>query len=239
MVDLTNVRLSDAVALGAELRARASNASSMEGASRRIVDHLYEQLRRGEGHTCALVRLFKTHPTADLAPELMAAARHFRGEKPATPSRASLVLMATRGDDPAWNDRHRSKAHQAIVVPDDGFGAGLPMIAELFRQFGIPLSAVVEEDEAAVREFDRLGCPSFLVEDAEHSPFIPAKDFVRQHGVRSVLSFGSLLPRAGMFFVLLFSKVPVTRSTADMLKPLALNVKIALLPFCDAEMFEK
>jgi hypothetical protein len=239
MADITSLRLSDAVALGAELRALAEGTRTMEGAARRIVDHLYEHMRRGEERTFALVRLFKTHPSADLGPELTAAARRISGERPLPPSSSALVLMATRGEDPAWNDRRASNGHQAIPLPDESFVVRIPMIAEVFRQFGVPLSSFIERDEAAFQELERIGCNNFLVEEAAQSPFIPAKDFVKEHGIRSVLAFGGVLPRAQIFVVLLFSKVPVRRETAELLKPLSLNVKLALLPLCQARTFDE
>jgi hypothetical protein len=46
-----------------------------------------------------------------------------------------------------------------------------------------------------------------------------------------VLGFGSLLPSAEIFAVIVFSKVPIAREIADRFQTLALCAKIALLPF--------
>lgn len=112
------------------------------------------------------------------------------------------------------------------------------MVAEIFRQFGISPAAFIERDEAALRELERSGSTIFLVEEANGSSFIPAQDFVKDAGVRSVLAFGGILPYAQLFVVLLFSRLPVTRRAADLLKPLALNVKLALLPLCRMRAFD-
>jgi hypothetical protein len=72
----------------------------------------------------------------------------------------------------------------------------------------------------------------FHVAEALGSPFVPAQDpFVKRHGVRSVLGFGGMLPTGDLFTVILFTRVPVPRATAELFKPLALSTKLAILPF--------
>ncbi len=53
-------------------------------------------------------------------------------------------------------------------------------------------------------------------------------------GVRSVLGFGGMLPLGDIFCVILFSKVAIPRETAELFRTLALNVKLAALPFQEA-----
>jgi len=50
-------------------------------------------------------------------------------------------------------------------------------------------------------------------------------------GIRSVIGFGGMLPSGNLFAVILFTKVPIPRETADLFRPLALSVKLAILPF--------
>ncbi|MGE5296319.1 MAG: hypothetical protein ACM3VT_15965, partial [Solirubrobacterales bacterium] len=66
----------------------------------------------------------------------------------------------------------------------------------------------------------------FHVPEAVGSPDIPEQaEFVIPHGVRSVLGFGGMLPGRDLFAVILFSQVPIPRSTAELFRPLALCVK--------------
>ncbi|MFM8550852.1 MAG: ATP-binding protein, partial [Nitrospiraceae bacterium] len=68
--------------------------------------------------------------------------------------------------------------------------------------------------------------------EAVGSPYLPGQgQIVVPYGVCSVLGFGGLLPTGSLFTVILFSKVPIPRETAELFKTLALSVKIALLPF--------
>lgn len=238
MVDLSRIQLSDTITLGAALRTIGREAESLESAAQQIVDHLYSQLCQEGVRSTALVRLYKTCPSSDLDPELTAFARGILGGAPLSPSSACLVLMATRGERAAWNDRHASVGHKAIPLPDAAFVERLPMVSEVFRQLGIAPRAFLESDEAALDAIEQRGCRIFLVEEAKGSEFIPAQDFVVEHGIRSVVAFGGLLPGAQLFVVLLFAKVPVTRAGADLLAPISLNLKLALLPLCAARTLD-
>jgi hypothetical protein len=72
----------------------------------------------------------------------------------------------------------------------------------------------------------------FHVPHAEDSPYVPDQEsFVVPFGIRSVVGFGGLLPPADLFAIILFSRVPIERDTANLFAPLALSVKLALLPF--------
>jgi hypothetical protein len=78
----------------------------------------------------------------------------------------------------------------------------------------------------------------FHVADAAGSPHIPAQqEFVIPHGVRSVLGFGGLLPPGELFATILFTKARVPREVAERFRTLALNVKVALLPFAGVRIF--
>ena len=237
MIDFSTTQLSDIIRLGSQLRALGTNAESIEHGAQRIVDHLYNEFRHGESRSCALVRLYKTHPLSGLDADLSAFASRLVGNQHIPQTSSCLVLMATRGDLLSWNDRRASEGHQAIPLPDAAFIERIPMIAELFRQFGLSPASFLDRDERALIAIERSGCHVFLVEEAQGSPYIPAQDFVLRHGIRSVLAFGGILPGAQLFAVLLFSKLPVSRTTADLLRALSHNVKLALLPLCAAKTF--
>ena len=74
----------------------------------------------------------------------------------------------------------------------------------------------------------------FLVENAVGSPIIPAQeDFVLPNKIKSVLGFGGMLPTGNMFAVILFSKVRITKDTADMFRCIALATNLAVMRFDD------
>ncbi len=240
MYDLTQFRLQDMVHCGAVLRALGGDATHMEVTAEAVVRYLYDSLRDGPdgARACALVRLYKTHAYGDLEPRL----RRGVGSGPAghEPPAATkcLTLLATVGDEPAWNDRRRSAGHQAIPLLSSGQVAGIPMVAQLIRQFGLEVSSVLAPDPAIMLDLEQRTFNVFHVLQARDSPYIPAQaDFVIPHGIASVLGFGGVLPSGDLVAALLFSKVSIPAGTAEFFKTIALNIKLALLPHDGAAIF--
>ena len=90
---------------------------------------------------------------------------------------------------------------------------------------------VVRPDPQRVAELSRRTYEIFHVPDAVGSPYVPAQDFVAEHGIRSALGFGGVMFSGDFFAVVLFSTVPVSAAVADRVRILALSVRVALLPF--------
>jgi two-component system, NtrC family, sensor kinase len=238
MADL-KFELSEMLMLGAALRGMGSSCSSMEEAGQRLVSHLWERITAADPHreALALARFYKTHRFGDLDGGLQGFATGILGGQPPDPDTKCLVLLATRGTEPAWNDRRASQGHQAIPLPDPAFVARIPMVSEVFRQFGIEPGSLLRADPAQLAEMERKQCGVFLVADPAGSTFIPAQDFVLRHGVRSVAAFGGVFPNGDLFATLLFSRLSISREVADLLAPLALNMKLALLHFNSGRVF--
>ena len=113
-----------------------------------------------------------------------------------------------------------------------------PMIAQLIRQLGVEIGTLLSADPRLLMDSQQHSFNVFHVEQARGSPFIPAQlAFVEPHGVQSVLGFGGLLPPGELFATILFSRTPISRDTADLFRTLALNVKVALLPFAGDRVF--
>ena len=60
---------------------------------------------------------------------------------------------------------------------------------------------------------------------------------MRPYGVKSALGFGGMLPSGGLFAVILFSRAPISRETAALFQTVALNAKLAVLPFAAGPIF--
>jgi hypothetical protein len=230
MATLSNLKLSDAIQLGSELRNTSADATSMEDAATRTARCIYKNLTL-EGSTepaCALVRVYKTHPFGELDSHLQQFATQILGSGPGADTRC-LVLLGTEGAQADWRSRKTSRGHQAIPLPDPAFVARIPMVTELLRQLGVDVSQLLQGKS---EQHEGKAFSVFLVDDAIGSSHIPAqKEFVVPHGVKSVLGFGASMPGGDMFVTLLFSRVRVSRATADLFAPLSLNVKLSLLPF--------
>jgi hypothetical protein len=218
------------------LRRAAQGAPSMEAAATAVCRYLYDELGDGKGgRGCVMIRFYKTHPYGALTPELQRFAKRVFGTmaiSPPEPAKKCLTLLATVGDEPAWNDRRSSEGHQAIPLPSPSVAARAPMIAQLIREFGMELSDAVRPADDVVRALGGKSYGVFHVEDAEGSPHIPAQaGFVDRRGIRSVVGFGGLLPTGDLFGVILFSRVHVTVDAAEHFRSLALDLKRGLIPY--------
>lgn len=240
MYDLTRFTLRDMAECGLALRQFGLGVESMEEASNRIVRYLYENFctkPTGE-KSCALVRLFKTHPYEDLEVELAEYARSMLGDYPPLPAMKCMTALATVGEQTEWNSRHTSVGHKAIPLASESVVEQLPMISQLIRQLGLDIKTVINPDPNLLVEIEQRKYNVFYVPEAIGSPYIPAQDsFVIPFGIKSVLGFGGLLPSGNMFAIIMFLKVQIPISTVQMFSTLALNVKTALLPFDRGAVF--
>lgn len=226
--DADDVRpLSDA------LRSVGADADSAARVAQALVERLYASLADADGNpACALVRLYKTQLYGALDPEQQAFATEVLGEVPG-PEVRCLTLLGTAGDRPEWNDPALSRGHRAIPLPSELVVERLPMVAQLIRQLGLDVGAVVAPPTgAAIIPLAQQTNDVFHVAEAVGSPYLPAQDdFVVPAGIRSAVGFGGIMLSGDFFAVLLFAKVPVSLQVARTLKILGLSVRTRLLPF--------
>ena len=234
--DLAQFSLSDLSRCSARLRRLGAGAASMEEVAEKIVQHLHERLSagRGAGGACALVRFYKTHPYGQLDERRRRFVDRMVGAGVASPGTPCLTLLATAGDEIAWRSVAASAGHQAIPLLSAELVARLPMVAQLFDQFGVDAGALLRPDPAESALATQSTSSVFLVPEARGSPHVPAQvGFVDRYGIRSVLGFGGALPGGEIFAILLFSKVPIAPAVAEMFRSLGRSANVAVLPFCD------
>ncbi len=148
------------------------------------------------------------------------------------------TMLATAGENPAWNSRANSDGHRAIPLASAEFVGQIPMIAQLISQFGIEMGSVLSPDPSVIGDLERRSYNTFYIADAVGSPYIPAQDeFVVPYGVKSVLGFGGVLSSGELFVVVLFSKVSIPRETADAFRDLAASAKEAVQHFVGGAVF--
>lgn len=239
MYNLTTFALSDMTRCGTALRRMGMSAKSMEEVANGTVRYLYDHLvdARGE-RNCALIRFFKTHPYGKLTEPQQEHVRAALGNEAISPETKCLTLLSTVGRDARWNSRTESIGHQAIPLVSEDIVSRAPMIARLITQFGVEVSTVLNADAELLLETDQRTYNVFYVAEALGSPYIPSQqEFVVAHGIRSVLGFGGILPAGELFAVIMFSTVAIPVETTEFFKTLALNVKLAILPFAAGPVF--
>jgi hypothetical protein len=238
MYDFTSFTIVEAVKCGREVRTLGSLANSMEDAANEITRFFFDNFveRETGRRSCVLVRLFKTHDYAALDDELKSFARNLLD----TPGSQALnckcfTLLATCGAEAEWQSRKTSKGHQAIPLPSVQVVERIPMMRNMIKQMGLEINSVVHPDARIVMDLSQKTYNVFCVTDAEESPFVPAQQgFVKPYGVKSVLGFGGVLPSGNVFVVIIFSSTRIGKETANHFAPLALNVKMVILPHEEA-----
>jgi PAS domain S-box-containing protein len=213
----------------------------MEEAAGAVVRRLREHftVEDGSRSALALARLYVTRRLSELEPDVQDFARAAATDAFARHNAVCLTLLATAGDEEAWNDRHRSLGHKAIPLPSVEAIARLPMVARLVEQLGIDPRHVVAPDEVDPAGGPAGGQGVFFVPRARDSSYVPAQsDFVVPYGIRSVLGCGGLLPDGSLYAVILFSTVDIPPEAARAFPALSLGVQLALLPFVGGPTFQ-
>lgn len=226
---LARFGLKEMLRCGLDLRKGASEAATLEEVAQRVVRYFYDSCRDDDdARECVLARFYKTHAYGGLPAELQAFASGALGGAAPAPGLQCLTLLATAGVEPEWNARRASRGHQAIPLPTVRMVEQAPMIAELIRAMGMDLGAVVSPHPELVRGMEGKTFNVFYVPRALGSPHIPAQDFVRDYGVRSVVGFGGILVTGEFYAVILFSRVDIPAESADRFRNVALDLKLAI-----------
>lgn len=233
MHDITNMTLRDMSECGLALRRLGDGALNMEEVSNKIIQYLYDNFVDSSSEkACVLIRFFKTHSYGELTPDLQQYASELLSDKTVPDNLKCLTLLASAGELLEWNSRHQSVGHKAIPLANEDAIARIPMISQLIQQLGISPGVIVKPDPEILIDLEQKVYNIFYVPNALNSPYIPSqKSFVVPFNIKSVLGFGGLLPSGNMFAVLMFLKVFIPANVIELFRPLALNIKMAVLPF--------
>jgi hypothetical protein len=215
-----------------------SDPGSTAAAAQRVVDFFYNELVDESGASaCALVRFFKTERFDALDAERQEFALKASGSASLDNDVRCLTLLATTGDEPAWCSPSLSRGHRAIPLTSIDMVEQAPMIAQLIKQLGLSAAKVVRPEAGLILDTDGRKQNVFYVAEALGSPHIVAQEeFVRPYGIASVIGLGGLITTGDMFALILFSKVAISRQTADLFGVLGLNLKIAILPMINRSL---
>jgi len=241
MYDITLFTPQDMAKCSLVLRQLGRNTASMEASSQKIVNYIYQHFcdsQTGE-NTCALVRLFKTHPYGELEDSSQQSARRLmKGNSPAADMKC-WTLLAAAGTQPQWNSRHTAAENTAIPLVSTKLVAQMPAISEIIRQFGLDIPTFLGIEPERFLQLEPAVLNIFHVSEAKGSPFIPEQNsLIIPYQVKSVLGFGGLLPSGSLFAVVMFLKVKIPQGRTEMFKNLALSVKTALSLPDEQSVFE-
>jgi PAS domain S-box-containing protein len=230
--DIEDIDAAAAVRLSRDLQRAAAGATGLGASALAVVGYLYENLSAGVTGpaACALVRFYRTQPLGLLSAEEVEFARRAAPGVRLAPEVKCLELVATVGDDPKWNSPRDSAGHRVIPLPGEAALNRLPMVSQLVRQLGLDVGALLSADPYLLVDVAPKTYNVFYIAEAEGSPYVPAQDFVREHGIRSVIGFGGLFGTGEMFAVIMFTRVLVSPRSASMFRVVAHAVKQSAEP---------
>ena len=234
MYSLASFSISDMTACASELRKLGAGASSVQDVAQRIASYLYRQLGNDQTgrQDCVLVRCFLTRAYGELDPQSQDCARRALACGLGSLDMKCLTLFGTAGEKPEWNERNRSRRDRSIPLGDKQVVSQFPMVSQLLQQLGVEFTSTTQLESDRPVDLAEPLLNVFHVAEAKGSPFVPVQEeFVIPFGIESVLGFGGIFPSKDFFTVILFSKQKISRETAELFKPLAMSVKLALVPF--------
>jgi hypothetical protein len=240
-LDVTDFTVGAMLRAGIAIRRAVRGADSLESAADAITRYLYDNCVASSGErSCALVRFYKTHRYGEMEPALQRFAAAQLGEIPPRADMRCLTLLATTGDQPAWNARRQSKGHQAIPLPSAERVRAAPMIMRLIQELGVDIESLVSASDPRSRGSDSRTYDVFHVEQAAGSPYIPAqREFVEPHRIASVVGFGGLLRSGELFALILFSRDAIPARSAARFRTIALDVRSSLFAFDESRTWKE
>jgi hypothetical protein len=210
--------------LWTSVQQRVEQATTLEEAAQALAAALYNQF----AESAILTRVYVTAPFEALPPPTQAFVQALPGAAAALNATTPVLsLVGTQGQNADWNDRRKSRQHGAIPLISAEFVDGIPMIARLLRELGVPLDWIDSHD--ARRLVTTIGATVglFYVEDAVRAvddrgrKVIPAVDFIFAYHVKSVFGTGGAYSDGQTLVVLVFfCRDQVARGTAELFLPL-------------------
>ncbi len=217
--------------LWANLEPQLQQAKSLEAAAQAVSTALHKQF----ADSVVLSRVFITVPFSNLPPvnktfveNLAKSAGAISGLKPTTPI---LSLVGTHGQEPAWNDRRKSKGHMGIPLISSAFVGAIPMISRLLKELGVPLDWIDSHDSEIIKKTVGSSAGLFFVDDAatatdhEGRKIIAAQDFVSNYKVKSVFGTGEAYAGGEILANIMFCRDTVSRASAERFMELSSRFK--------------
>jgi hypothetical protein len=236
MPNISTLSIADLANAGDQVHNAAARSSTMEQCAQEVVRFLYQNfVDESNGRALGLVRCFKTQALGELPFDIR---RSISDVESLSANTKCLTLLATAGDEPAWNSRQQSATHKAIPLESRNIIARSPMIAQLILQLGLDISDVINPRPEVIINLHEREYNVFHVQSALGSAHIPAQQqFVVPYGIKSVIGFGGVLATGDLFAIIMFAKVEVPREKAELFQSLAVSVKTAFMHFAWGDTF--
>lgn len=200
---------------------------TFEAAGGNVLHDIYREFKNEQGEPLfALMRMFRLCRHEELPPEIKG------GIDPAG-GKHWLALVATIGQEPAWNDRRQSEKH-GVIAPND-FAS--PMLKAAFEQMNLdPFRNNLPNAVSDMILIQEPISPTryFLVQQALGNPNIVEQDaFVKPYGIGSVLGMGCAFDSGALLLTLLFARIELSNTDIQLLMQLAPYISTMMATYDD------
>ncbi|MHC4271264.1 MAG: hypothetical protein ACYST2_02990 [Planctomycetota bacterium] len=243
MSSITTIDSASLIPLLDKIKEQAHGCQTLEQAAQIVTDILYDQL----SDSIVLVRVYATVPFAKL-PDTN---QNFVNNLAASNNITQLIkddtlvlsLLATRGLKPPWNDRLKSQGHVGIPLASADFIDQVPMISRLLKEIVLDLDWIDSQDTNIVTESIAGISGVFYVEDAEQTvdnlgrKIIPAQDFVKENGVKTVFGLAIGYPDTSTFITMIvFCRDTLKKYQTEIFFPLIYTLKESTASLVSTQM---
>lgn len=223
-----------------KLEIKVKQARSVENVAQLMCEEGFNHL----GKQVVLTRLYLTLPHEKLPSNVQQSVRQSAqvGSVLALLSERTpiLTLMGSRGIETAWNSRFRSVGHQGIPLVSADFVQNIPMIASMMSQMGMHL---VGQGVPQIQVSSLMGSlggyfyvsDASMLRDPQGRLIIPAQDFVRKHGIKTVFGVGGSLLGGGFAVWISFLNSSWSQAECQRYAPLISIFKAAVVSLIQAE----
>ena len=240
MFDLAKFSLHDMSEIGEALQQLELKARNIDELNDMMVQYFFDNLvdaQTGE-KSSVLVRFFMTYPYSSLDTNLRKSVDQMLNGQTAPQDMKCLKLSATAGVKQEWNSTSDSKNHRVLPLLSEDMLKKNIMVHQFIHQMDIGISNVLNPDPGQSSELEGRVFNVYYVPDAVGSPYIPVQEeFVIPYEIKSAMGIGGMLPTGNLFALLIFSKTKIPHETANLFKNIALNVRMAALPFVNEKIF--
>lgn len=216
-------------ALQDTLRRRVQTAAALQDAAQEFANLLAEEFEPVLARVFATIE-FQALPEFDRR-FVTGRAREANLEAQLKPTTRVLSLLGTRGAQPEWNERARSKRYLGIPLVSEHFVQSLPMVAALLTELGmapesfrpdgpgVPIDQLLGGEAAGIFHVPEPRVST----DPKGRRIIPAQDFIHAQEVATVFGIGGIWPNGELVVCIVFTREVVARATVRRLAP-ALSV---------------
>lgn len=230
MATLREFSVDDLEDMGRDIRGMGAEAATMAEAAAEISGYLYEHLLDEQGEpACVMVRIYASQPFKVLPPHLQRVAADVADDL--TEDGACLVTLASNGS----TELPAGSLPEEYVLPfTDSVFRDIPFMPVLLERLGLDRASALDPRRAVEIRLQHRTFNAYvgrdLADDVELLPNPIHRQVVRERGIKTVVGLGGVLPTGGFLMVMIQSTDDVPDRVVQLLQPLAVAIKAALIP---------